>query len=202
MRDAARGGDAAGMNGPDVSGDPTPTAQVVSRAGRHGSVPTADAAAASEERKGVTMRVTDVMTAPVVSLSPAMTLHQAARVLARRGISGAPVVVDGKIVGVLSQSDIVRREAAVPDTRSRRGGRLRRAVGSRNFLDAVGVGDAMTTDVATADTSMSVGDVAAVMLERDVGRLPVLDQGRLVGIVARADLVRLVSRLERPAAAE
>ena len=140
------------------------------------------------------MRVTDVMTAPVVSLSPAMTLHQAARVLARRGISGAPVVVDGTIVGVLSQSDIVRYEATVPDTRSRRLGWFRRGFSSRNFLDAVGVGDAMTTDVATADTSMSVGDAAAIMLEHDVGRLPVLDRGRLVGIVARMDVVELVAR--------
>lgn len=148
------------------------------------------------------MRVTDVMTAPVVSLTPAMTLHQAARVLARRGISGAPVVVDGKIVGVLSQSDIVNHEAAVPDTAARRLGWFRRAFNGRNFLDAVGVGDAMTTDVVTADASMSVQDVAAVMLEHDVGRLPVLDQGRLVGVVARADIVRLVGRsVERTAAA-
>ena len=148
------------------------------------------------------MRVTDVMTAPVVSLTPAMTLHQAARVLSRRDISGAPVVADGKIVGVLSQSDIVRREAGVPDTRSKRLGRFRPAFNGRNFLDAVGVGDAMTTDVVTADTSMSIEDAAALMLERDVSRLPVLDQGRLVGIIARTDVVELVGRgAERPAAA-
>jgi CBS domain-containing protein len=160
------------------------------------------AAAGSAGLKGVTMRVTDVMTAPVVSLTPAMTLHQAARVLTRRGISGAPVVVDGKIVGVLSQSDIVCREAAVPDTASRRLGRFRRAFGSRNFLDAIGVGEAMTTDVVTADASMSARDAAAVMLEHDVGRLPVLDAGRVVGIVSRADVVRLVGRsLERTAVA-
>ena len=61
----------------------------------------------------------------------------------------------------------------------------------------------MTTDVVTADTSMSIEDAAALMLERDVSRLPVLDQGRLVGIIARTDVVELVGRgAERPAAAE
>jgi len=152
------------------------------------------------------------MTRSVVSLSPDMTLAQAAERLAEHGISGAPVVDgSGRVVGLLSESDVLRHLSDISEEDL---GGLRRAHPMRPLvlLSALGeksrgkwagvyrrlrqsrVVDAMTKEVVTARPTDDLERVAALMLDKDINRVPVLEGDRLVGIVSRADFTRLVAK--------
>lgn len=141
-------------------------------------------------------KVEDVMTRSVVTLDPDETVHEAAKRLAHHRISGAPVVQEGKVVGVITESDIIR--AALPPIPSEGGPA---ALEILTHADEVGhrpesktVAEVMTTLVVEISPEDSTGKAAAEMERRGVNRLPVVDRdGTLVGIVARADLVRLMA---------
>lgn len=137
------------------------------------------------------MRVADIMTTQVITVSPETTLKEVAGLLAARGISGAPVVDSERhVVGVVSEADILAKER-----RPRRRSRFERFLGYGNASDpkatARVAGEAMTSPAVTIGAERRVDAAAALMLDRSVNRLPVLDRdGVLVGIVTRADLVR------------
>jgi CBS domain-containing protein len=139
--------------------------------------------------------VRDVMTAEVLAVRPETPLKEVARLLVERRISGLPVIDDeGQVVGVVSEADLLVKEQG-PDAVPR--GTLDRFLGEseqtrqlRAKAEARTAGEAMTTPAITIDASRSVHQAASVMIERRVNRLPVVDAGRLVGIVTRADLVR------------
>ena len=138
------------------------------------------------------MKVDDVMTSDVVSVSSATSLRDVARMLADQDISGLPVVDDGQLVGVVSEADILVKEM---EHKERRGGVigwiLEPDVGwKENKLEARTAGDAMSAPVITVRATDAVAKAATIMVENGINRLPVVDQdGALVGIVARADLV-------------
>ena len=115
-----------------------------------------------------------------------------------RRISGLPVVDhDGTLMGMISEGDILFRERGVVENS---GGPLGWLISPRLFEDAqkLGarvVGEAMTAPVITIGPDRPVMAAAALMIDRGVNRLPVVDHdGRLVGIVTRADLVRAFVR--------
>ena len=105
------------------------------------------------------------------------------------GFRHLPVVDGERLVGVVSDRDVLR--AAGP------------SLGATVFDDDLGPGtdrtlrEIMTRDVVTADPVMSVEEAADTMLREDVSALLVLDEGRLVGIVTTADVLRLASGVER-----
>lgn len=145
------------------------------------------------------MKVHEVMTREVVTTTPEISLEEAARSLARHGISGMPVVsATGEIVGVLSEADVIAKETS-PE-QPRRAGRsriLHRSAepwrGAR--FTARTVGEAMTSPATLIREGRPVAEAAARMLEGGINRLPVVDAGgALVGIVSRADLVRAFAR--------
>jgi CBS domain-containing protein len=127
------------------------------------------------------MRISEVMTHEVVAVPPAASLKDAARLLAAHGISGLPVVEGRAVLGVISETDIVECET----------GDLHRLVV-----------DAMSSPAVTVDSDWAVADAAKVMLAKGVNRLPVLERGKLVGIVTRADLVRAFVRSDEEIAME
>ncbi|HEX4776554.1 MAG TPA: CBS domain-containing protein [Acidimicrobiia bacterium] len=143
--------------------------------------------------------VRDVMTSEVVTARVDQTVEQAADVLAQHGIGAMPVVDDdGALVGLLRDEDLIVSEArlhvptvisflgadiVLPSALHRFEDQLRRAVGAT-------VGDVMEKDCATVRPDASLEDLATLMHDRDVTHVPVVDAGRLVGIVARGDLVR------------
>ena len=137
------------------------------------------------------MRVAEVMTAEVLTVTPETSLKQVAEMLASRGISGAPVVDEEKhVVGVVSEADIIVKERRLPqpDALHRF---LHRTNGTAAKRAATTAGEAMTSPAVTVTGTRRVDVAAALMLDRHVNRLPVVDdQGVLVGIVTRADLVR------------
>ena len=140
------------------------------------------------------MKVRDVMTTQVVSVPPGMRLKELARVLSEARIGGAPVLNDaGDLIGVVSEADLVGKQIGRPPSRRTPldwifgdgddAWELRRRA-------AITVEDAMTAPAITVSADRPLREVAALMVDRDVNRLPVMEGERLVGIVTRADLVR------------
>jgi len=151
------------------------------------------------------MRVEDVMTTDVVTTRPEMPLKEVAQQLSEHGISGLPVVNDaGEVVGVISAADLLVKEAG---TTPRRPGLVAWLLDPTDpkeqlKLEARVAGEAMTTPAVTIAPFQSVATAAAEMLERAINRLPVVRNGRLVGIVTRGDLVRAFARSDREVVAE
>jgi len=139
-------------------------------------------------------RVDQLMTTPVVTVAPETPLKDAAALLVERGISGMPVVRDGEVVGILSEADIVAVERGpVEPSRARA---LAAMFGGVELPDVIGrtVADVMSEPAITVATWQSAASAAALMTKHGVKRLPVVDNGRLVGIVSRRDLVRAFAR--------
>lgn len=139
------------------------------------------------------MNVRDVMTRKVVSVRSDTPLKEVARSLAEYGISGVPVVDEvGRVLGVVSEADLLLKEQDPP-----RSGRSifawlfdreeTRRIEAK--LHATTAGEAMSAPPITVDAARSVREAAALMTRHRINRLPVLDDGRLAGIVTRADLV-------------
>lgn len=142
------------------------------------------------------MKVRDVMTTEVATVRPTTSLKEVARLLARLGISGVPVVDDrGTVVGVVSEGDILVKERG-PVDESRAFFRFREPAepAQRAKSAAMVAGDGMTSPPIVIGPERPVSAAAKLMLEHAVNRLPVVSDGRLVGIVTRADLVRAFGR--------
>jgi CBS domain-containing protein len=144
-----------------------------------------------------------VMTRDVVTLRPDQSVEEAADVLAGKQIGAAPVVDDsGKIVGLLRDEDLIVSEArlhvptvisflgadlVLPSSLHRFEHELKKAAGAT-------VADVMITEFHVAKPDDTIDGIAAEMHDRDVTHVPVVDGDKLVGIVARGDLVRFLSR--------
>lgn len=145
------------------------------------------------------MLVRDAMTRSVITVDRGTPLKDVAQLLIDNAISGIPVVnVDGAVVGVVSEADLLIKEQGAGAIRHRPLARfLGEAPEARQQLvklAAVTVDDAMTTPAVTIASNRPIHEAAALMTKRGVNRLPVVDDGRLVGIVSRADLVRAYVR--------
>ena len=144
------------------------------------------------------MKVQDVMTREVVTVEPRTPIKDVARLLVARRISGVPVVeADGTVVGVVSEGDILVKERDRCGSTSLLAHFLDLDVPERAKHDARDAADAMTAPPVTIRKARPVHEAAALMLDRRVNRLPVVDEhSRLVGIVTRADLVRAFARTD------
>ena len=144
------------------------------------------------------LKVTDVMTHLVVTLRPEDPLKQAAQRLLSNRISGAPVVDGGKLVGVVSEADLLRAYAPGARRRPPFGATapLMFVLGGEQLRDVhnVTVGDVMTHDVVSISPETSVGEAASLVDRHGIRRLPVVEEeGFVVGIVTRSDLVRAMA---------
>lgn len=145
------------------------------------------------------MKVRDVMTHSVLSVRREAPLKEVALVLVDHRISGVPVVdVDGAVLGVVSEADLLMKEQGADAVRHRPLARFlgesRESRAQLAKLAAVTAGEAMTAPAVTIESGRRISEAAALMIARRVNRLPVVDDGRLVGIVTRADLVRAYVR--------
>ncbi|ACA59714.1 CBS domain-containing protein [Candidatus Desulforudis audaxviator] len=120
----------------------------------------------------------DIMTSPVKSVSPEITVSEANRIMLRYGHRGMPVVSDGSLVGVISRRDV---EKAL-----------------RHNLGHAPVKAYMSKNVMTVSRDTPVTEVQAVMIENNIGRLPVVDNGYLVGIVSRTDILKTLHPQFKP----
>jgi CBS domain-containing protein len=140
------------------------------------------------------MQARDVMTTQVVTVHPETSVEQIAALLLERRISGVPVVdAGGRLLGIVTEGDLMRRPEI--GTERHRGWWLRffgderertveyaRAHGSR-------AEQVMTRDVVTVGEETSLADIARVLEEHHIKRVPVVRDGRVVGIVSRANLL-------------
>ncbi len=139
--------------------------------------------------------VSDVMTRPVISIDPTTPIRDVALLLVEHRISGLPVVnAEGAVLGVISEGDLLIKESgpgAVPHRPlARLFGESRATQQALSRVAARTAGDAMSSPAITIDAAAPLQAAAALMVSKRVTRLPVTQDGALVGIVTRADLVR------------
>jgi CBS domain-containing protein len=143
------------------------------------------------------MIVADVMSRTVVTVMPGHSIPHAAQIMLDHKVSGVPVVDgDDRLVGILTEGDVLRRvEYGVTGPQphwiqsSASEGAARDFVKSRSRR----VVDVMTTPVVTVTETTPLADVAVMFGTRGIKRAPVLRDGRLVGVVSRADLLRIIA---------
>lgn len=128
------------------------------------------------------MEAADIMSRPVTRVSPGTTVTEAANLLVEHGYSALPVVEDGRVVGIVTEADMVEAripagDAAAPAARP-----------------AATVGEVMTRSPVTRTSHSDVADVVGEMLDRRLRTIPIVDDGALVGILTRRDVLRCVAQ--------
>jgi CBS domain-containing protein len=140
------------------------------------------------------MKAGDVMTRDVVTVGPDTKVGEIVQLLLTRGISGVPVVDEtGALVGVVSDGDLLRRvEIGTAKTRGWRTFFTGTAALAEDYVRSRGTlaRDIMTREVVTVDRDTPLAEVAELMEEKRIKQLPVLEGGRLVGLVSRANILR------------
>lgn len=149
------------------------------------------------------MKVRELMTENVVSVRPETPLREAAGLLVEHNVSGLPVVTDDGVIGVLSEADIVAKASGGS---SDEGGGLLAWLFEPDVrelkVSARTVGEAMTSPALTIAATRPVHEAARKMIAEGVNRLPVVEDGKLVGILTRADIVRAFTRPDNELARE
>jgi CBS domain-containing protein len=111
----------------------------------------------------------------VWSIAPDASVYQAISIMAEKGIGALPVVADGRLIGILSERDYARKVV----------------LQSRSSKDTL-VSEIMTTPVVSVSPSNTVEDCMRTMTLQRIRHLPVVDEGKILGIVSIGDLVRKV----------
>lgn len=146
------------------------------------------------------LKAKDIMTKDIITVKPATTIEDLARILIKHQISGTPVVdEDGNLIGIVTENDLISKnkklhiptilrlfDAFIPLGTSRLEEEIKR-------MAAFTVGDICTRDVVTCDEDMSIEDVATMITEKKIHLLPVLKDRRLVGIIGKKDLIKGIS---------
>ena len=149
--------------------------------------------------------VRDVMTTDVVAFRPDESVGDATRRLVERGVDGGPVVdADGTVIGILTTDDLLVQETRLhyPTVISLFGAYLELPSSHRKFEEelrkavAARVEDVMEPEPITCAPDDTLERAATLMHEHDLSRIPVVEGDRLVGIVARGDILRVLLNLE------
>ena len=115
----------------------------------------------------------DIMTRKVCTIHPEASAQEVAQLLDSQRISGAPVVdADGKLIGIITEADII----------------------SKVNRDGLCVADIMSHELLVVNEETPVSEIAMLLTERKIKRVPVVQDGKLVGIVSRADIVHAVAQ--------
>ena len=118
------------------------------------------------------LKACDVMTKDVVTVKPDILLKDAIRILVGKGISGLPVVDDSNgIVGMLSESDIINYMFS-------------------GHSHVTAVSEAMSKKITSVASDTDLDKIALIIGEKKFRRIPIVDNGKLVGIVSRRDIIR------------
>lgn len=148
------------------------------------------------------LKVREIMTTDVITVKPDTTVGELADILAKNKISGVPVVDgQGRVLGMVSEADIILQDADLHfpyyiqflemviylQSVHKFEERVRKSIGSK-------VSEIMTQEVVSVSPEETVREVATLMADRNVNRLPVTEDERLVGIVTRGDIVRAIAQ--------
>src|ERR1700737_3923961 len=142
------------------------------------------------------------MTRPVITITPETTIVEAANTMLRRHVSGLPVVsAAGKLVGIVSEGDFIRRSEI--GTQRKRGGFLKFILGpgkaATDFIHEHGrkVAEIMTPEPFTITEDTTLEEIVELMEKHNIKRLPVMRGDKIVGIVSRSNLLQAVASLAR-----
>jgi CBS domain-containing protein len=147
------------------------------------------------------MNACDIMSKPVVSVHPDTPLREVARLMLDKGITAVPVVDDnGALIGIVSEGDLIRPERAAREARR------------QSWLEVFAEGEAlapefldwlhsqsdsaravMSAPVITVSEDAELGEIARVFVTHRIKRVPVVRDGRVTGIIARGDLLRVLA---------
>jgi len=142
------------------------------------------------------MKIQDIMTRDLVTVSPQTPIHKAARLMADHGISGLPVISDeGRLVGVISEGDLILRQTKPEKRPWWRAFFDDAECLAREYQKAIGttVGEVMTRSVISISPSFDIEVAATILNTRGIRRLPVVHNGQVVGIISRGDLVKALA---------
>lgn len=144
------------------------------------------------------MKARDVMVSPVITVKPSASVKEVAVLFLERRISAVPVVDDqAKVVGIVSEGDLMHRSEA--GTERHRSWWLRGLAGDDAIAGeyvkahARKVADVMTRRVITASPDAPLHEIAALLEKNSIKRAPIVNNGQLVGIVSRANLIQAVA---------
>jgi CBS domain-containing protein len=144
----------------------------------------------------------DIMTPDPVTVTPQTPVTQAAHLMVEKHVGALPVLdADVRLVGLVTEGDLIMRDAKMhfptylhllggfvfyPGSTERFESDLRKAVGAT-------VGDVMNTEPVVVAPDATVSDVATLLVDSDISRLPVMEGERLVGIISKSDVVRAIA---------
>lgn len=139
----------------------------------------------------------DIMAEEVITVSPDSTVETLARVLMKNRISGVPVVNDaGELVGIVTESDLIRKNARLHSPTVIRLFDAYIMLGSDKLEEEIRKMSATTVDeickkeVVSIEEGTTMEEIASIMAEQHIHLLPVLKDGKVVGIVGKADVIR------------
>ncbi|MFP4475948.1 MAG: CBS domain-containing protein [Desulfatibacillaceae bacterium] len=143
----------------------------------------------------------DIMTREVVSVGPETEVAEAARLLLERHINGVPVVDEaGQLVGILCQSDLIsqQKRLSLPSLFTTLDGfipltSLKKVEREIEKMAAATVGDLMTKKVRSVEPDTGVDEIATLMVNKNYHTIPVVDGGKLVGVVAKEDILKTMT---------
>lgn len=146
------------------------------------------------------MKAQDIMTRDVATVSPDTPVRDIAALMMEKHISGAPVLTDGRIVGMISESDLLHRAEVGTERKHKWWFRIFADSDAlaREYAKAHGLRahDIMSRYVVSVRDDAELRDVADILDSRRIKRVPVVREGRLVGIITRGDLVRALSQVQ------
>lgn len=149
------------------------------------------------------MKARDVMTAPVITATPETPVRDIASLLLEKRISGLPIVEGGRVVGILSEGDLLRRVELGTERRRPKwlDALIDPKVQAADFSVSRGMlaRDVMTRDVVSVAPESELGEIAKLLEQRHIKRVPVIEGDRLIGIVSRANLLRALAIYQPPA---
>jgi CBS domain-containing protein len=146
------------------------------------------------------LTATDVMTREVVSVGPDTPVRAIAELLYTRRISGVPVLEEGRLIGVVSEGDLIGHAAAIGEQRRSwwLGAFMDDSVSARDYAKTHGrtARDVMTSAVITISEEATLAEIARTLERHRIKRVPVLREGKLVGIVSRGNLLQGLATAE------
>jgi len=133
------------------------------------------------------MFVSTRMSHPVISIDPEMPVHEALAMFKKEHISRAPVIKDGKLVGIVSESNLLNASPSLATTLS---------IWEVNYLvSKVTVKQVMTKKVKTIDVDTPIEEAARIMADAKIGGMPVTRAGKVVGMITETDLFKIFLEL-------
>jgi len=133
------------------------------------------------------MLVGERMSHPIISIAPDMPVHDALNLFKREHIRRAPVVKDSKLIGIVSDKDLLNASPSPATSLS---------IWEMNYLmSKITIAEVMTKKVLTVEESTPIEEAARIMADNKVGGLPVLRDGHVVGIITETDLFKIFLEL-------